>query len=50
MEENNWLVRTELLLGPEQVNALAHKHILQVGLAVWVPTPPRCSAAPASGK
>lgn len=32
MEENNWLVRTELLLGPEQVNALAHKHILQVGL------------------
>lgn len=32
MEENNWLARTELLLGPDQVAALAHKHVLQVGL------------------
>lgn len=32
MEENNWLARTELLLGPEQVETLAHKHVLQVGL------------------
>lgn len=32
MEENNWLARTELLLGPAQVETLAHKHVLQVGL------------------
>ena len=32
MEENNWLARTELLLGPAQLEALAHKHVLQVGL------------------
>ena len=32
MEENNWLARTELLLGPAQVEMLAHKHVLQVGL------------------
>lgn len=32
MEENNWLARTALLLGPAQVDMLAHKHVLQVGL------------------
>ncbi len=32
MEYRNWLERTELLLGRERVEALARKHILQVGL------------------
>lgn len=32
MDENNWLVRTELLLGAEKIKSLQNKHVLVAGL------------------
>ena len=41
MNTDNWLERTELLLGKEKLDLLRKAHVLVVGWAAWEPMPPR---------
>ena len=44
----NWNTRTELLLGADRMERLAHSHVLVVGLGVWELMLPNRYAAPES--